>query len=254
MAPTLALQTTGKKFSTLNYAFHSEKGPRPNNEDCAGGSLSSDKTAVLLVVADGMGGHAHGEIASRMALEILTRRDAREVLRRPNEVLGWSIEQAHDWIRTEASADPARHGMGTTVVAVVISNGEAVVAHVGDSRAMQFRLPMVRRLTRDHLFAIDVLGIDENRAKYEENGNVLSQALGVDERISVTVNRFDAISGDYILLCSDGVSEHVIEPQIADLIAHFGPNRLDQAAKSIVRAALDNGSKDNCSVALARIP
>ena len=125
------------------------------------------------------------------------------------------------------------------------------MGHVGDSRALQFRDDAVRRLTRDHLYAIDVLGEEENRAKHHPKGNVLSQALGVTGGVAPTLQRFDLAAGDTLLLCTDGVSECVSEPLMR---AALEEDELAGAAALVVRHALAGGSRDNCTVALARVP
>jgi protein phosphatase len=126
-----------------------------------------------------------------------------------------------------------------------------IVAHAGDSRALQFRPPYVRRLTRDHLHVVDVLGLAENKAKHHPQGHVLSQALGVTGPIQPDVNRFSLAAGDYVLLCSDGVSEFVNEVEMCDLLTR---RPLPEGAGAIVELAIRKGSTDNCSVVAAVIP
>jgi PPM family protein phosphatase len=205
----------------------------------------------LFVVADGMGGHAGGEIASHLALETVLE-TFRDCGFDPTEaLLADALHSAHERIQREAGRDDSKSGMGTTLVAAALREGAVWVAHIGDSRALQFRAPCVRRLTQDHLFAVDILGISENRAKLHPHGNVLSQALGSDCRIAPAINHFDLASGDIVLLCSDGVSEWVSEPLMWHLLAE---HTLDDAIHEIVQAALSNGSRDNCTALAAAVP
>ena len=278
------------RFEPTHLAWHTEAGRRANNEDFCATALGADGRSALLVVADGMGGHAAGEVASRLAGEWLlnafsagqlqTASDANvgeETARaRSAAHLKTLVFEAHEAVLSASRADNTRSGMGTTVVAALVlapeegENAAVVVAHVGDSRAFQFRAGNVRRLTRDHLFAIDVLGVAENRAKNHPQGNVLSQALGNDGDFEPSVNCFDLRAGDFLLLCSDGVSECVPEPQMNALLGQFFGSAvpdfssapldeanalpLPRAAAALVQRALDNNSRDNCTVALALVP
>ena len=236
---------------TVSVSIHSEAGTRPNNEDKVGYYAAPDGSGVLLALADGMGGHACGEIASQRAMDVLLKMFEKYQFSDVEKLMQDAIYTAHERIQRDAAQDEHKEGMGTTIVAAVLLQNEVVVGHVGDSRALQFRLPYVRRLTRDHLYAIDVLDVEESQAKHHAQGNVLSQALGIAGEIKPTLNRFDACPGDIIVLCSDGVSECVIEPHMAQLLEGAF---LPQSAANIVRAALANGSRDNCSVVAAQFP
>jgi protein phosphatase len=239
------------KLTRSHIAWHTEKGRRANNEDCCGFHLAPDGSAGLLVVADGMGGAASGEVASQMALDILLHNFERQGFSQTPELLGSALLEAHARIQIEADNGASeKSGMGTTAVAVVIRKGEVIVGHIGDSRAFQFRLPLVRRLTQDHLFAIDVLGVAENQAKHHPQGNVLSQALGVEGAIRPAVHRFDAQAGDYFVLCSDGVSEHVDEPTMSACLTEAD---LQSGAVAMAQRAIAAGSRDNCTVMIANI-
>ncbi len=229
----------------------SDKGVRKNNEDQYGVYASEDGNAMLLVLADGMGGHSCGEVASEWAVNILIKMFEKHQFGDSGKLLEDAIVSAHERIFLEASKDDRKYGMGTTIVAAVLRPGEVLISHVGDSRALQFRDIYVKRLTRDHLYAIDVLECDEAQAKSHPQGNVLSQALGIDGSIKPSLNSFTTETGDYILLCSDGVSEHVPEPLMASIIRE---QPFDLAAQTIAKRAIENGSKDNCTVVLARMP
>ena len=231
-------------------SIHSEAGKRANNEDQVGFYAAPDGSGVLLVLADGMGGHACGEVASQRAIDVLLKMFEKYQFDDVEKLMQEAIYTAHERIQRDAAQDEHKEGMGTTIVTAALLQNEVVVGHVGDSRALQFRLPFVRRLTRDHLYATDVLEVEESQAKHHAKGNVLSQALGIAGPITPTLNRFDACPGDIIVLCSDGVSECVMEPHMAQLLAGA---HLPQSAQSIVHAALANGSRDNCSVVAARV-
>lgn len=290
---------------------HSEAGIRRNNEDYCGFQLAPGGRVALLVLSDGMGGHASGEVASRAATEFLLDAFARhfgvetaepgtravcggdprfaggagkidpfgETIPEPyipgstvsapglqgagasdmasfEATFAEAIVAAHEAIHAEAARDSAKEGMGATLVAVLAGPGRIVVAHVGDSRAVQFREDRVRRLTRDHLFVVDALGLTENVAKRHPQGNILSQALGARDPIQPTLGAFDAAPGDQILLCSDGVSEVIGEQEMFDLLLRAGGPGGDPAgcARALVAAALAAGSRDNCTALVATLP
>lgn len=239
------------KISVEDINSYSDKGVRKNNEDQYGVYLAEDGSAALLVIADGMGGHSCGEVASEWAVNVIVKMFEKYKFDDAEKLLEDSIISAHERIQRDAAGDERKEGMGTTVVAAVLRGKEVLIGHVGDSRAILFRMPYVRRLTRDHLFAIDVLGCDEGQAKRHAQGNVLSQALGVDGTVKPVINRFDVQSGDVIVLCTDGVSECVTELEMGTTI---DGQPFDILASGLVQTALANKSRDNCTVVAARIP
>ena len=236
------------KLTSNAIAWRTDTGRRPGNEDCCGYHLADNRTAGVLVVADGMGGHASGEVASQMAVSAVLGAFQQHGFDDAETLLSHAILAAHRHIAQEAAQHEGKRGMGTTIVAAVLREGEVIVGHIGDSRALQFRLPHVRRLTRDHLFAIDVLGVPENLAKHHENGNVLSQALGSEGEITPSLNRFDIASGDVLVLCTDGISECVDEMKMAQILQQHKPAR---AAEELIKCALERGSLDNCTALCA---
>lgn len=240
-------------FSQSNVAWHTEVGRRKNNEDDCAVQIAGDGSACLLVVADGMGGHQSGEIASRTAVTSLVDAFNNTENFAPQDdfqsTLQSTILSAHNAIQSQSAREADKEGMGTTVVTALMRQDQVLIGHIGDSRALQFRDGNVRRLTRDHLFAVDVLDVDENKAKFHPQGNVLSQALGTGE-IEPSINNFDLQEGDFVVLCTDGVSEYVSEPQMYQALLL---PELSQAASQIVSLALQSGSRDNCTVVVARV-
>jgi PPM family protein phosphatase len=240
------------KFSPDQIAMHTSAGVRKNNQDFCGFLVAPDGSAALMVLADGMGGHRCGEVASQLATDtLLTHFEQQGFAADAAGQLREGILEAHERIAREAEADPGKQGMGTTVVATVLRPGELTVAHVGDSRALQFRAPNVRRLTRDHLYVVDVLGLEENVAKTHPQGHILAQALGVGGDLEPTISQFDLAPGDRILLCCDGVSEYLNEAELGRLLLQLP---LRDAVVRIVEAALANQSRDNCTALAAAIP
>ncbi len=245
------MSTRAALLNSDMFAAHTEPGLRETNEDATSILIAGDGTAALIVVADGMGGQAHGETASKIATTVFETFFAEVGFGTPAESLDEAMEIAQSAIVEAAKKDPKKAGMGTTVVAAIITANTVYVAHVGDSRALQFRGDVVRRLTRDHLFVIDTLGIPENKAKSHRMGNVLSQVVGSEDGIRPTISEFDLQPNDSILLVSDGVSEKVGEDRMYRILSTLPPR---SAARELVDAALRSGSRDNCTVVVARIP
>ncbi len=245
-------------WNSADIALCTDQGKRNNNEDC-GGYFPSENTstpALIMCLADGMGGHASGEIASKMAVDHLLSIFRDQGFAQAQTLLEQAIYQAHDLIRSAAEANNQHGDMGTTIAALIVLDNQLIIGHVGDSRAYHFRPhkqgTYVRRLTQDHLYLVDMLGMEETQAKFNEQGNVLSQALGMRNPIRVPIVTFtDFVPGDVLLLCSDGVSEVVSEPLMA---AFLTQTNLNKAAHEIVSTAISLGSQDNCTVAVLRIP
>lgn len=232
------------------FAFHTSQGPRKNNEDNAASVVAADKKGLMMVVADGMGGAACGEVASSIAVQTLVKTFEADGFTDPQAALLYAIDTAHGRIVDEAFARPEAQGMGTTVVCFVVIPGCLWVANVGDSRAMQFRKNMVRRLTPDHLYVVEALGIPENRGKDHPKGHVLSQALGVSDYVGPTIKSYDIEQGDWVVATSDGVTDVLNEPDIYKL-TKASPA---QFSKDAVEAAINAGTRDNCTVAAAIVP
>lgn len=250
-APETATLKSAVFYSASNIAWHTEAGRRANNEDSCAFQIAPGGGAALVVVADGMGGHASGEVASRLAVDRLLEAWARDGFRASSAAFSQTLQSIHDEILRTAANESGLHGMGTTLVAALLHAEGVLIGHVGDSRALQFRGTLVRRLTRDHLYVVDALGVPENRAKEHPQGHMLSQALGASGSVAPDVAQFEAQAGDLILLCTDGVSESVPEPQMHAVLQG---DDLSACAAVLVRRALENGSRDNCTVAIARVP
>lgn len=220
------------------------------------------ETAYGLIVADGMGGHAAGEVASQMALRTIVER----VLATPDWIMNDSashadkieqrmverIAQADEAVRDEASRNPGRAGMGTTLTVAVSSGSHLLIAHVGDSRAYLFRDGNLHRLTRDQSLAqalVDQGIISQEQAGTHRMRHVLLQALG-GGNIAAEVRHVTLKSGDRLLLCTDGLTEMVSEPTIQEILE--AADSVDAACDALVNSALAAGGRDNVTVVLAR--
>jgi protein phosphatase len=214
----------------------------------------------VYAVADGMGGHAAGEIASKLAIETL-----REVLRRNVEASdGMSVDQAAEWLRgavVEANRricdsirlHEERRGMGTTVVALVHSGREAIVGHVGDSRLYLLRGDELVRMTSDHSWVNEQvkLGLmNDDAAQRHPMRNIVTRALGSRPEVVVDLATVEVQPGDVFLLCSDGLNTMLSDDQI---LAVMGRHRNDPeaACRALIQEANRHGGEDNVTVVVA---
>ena len=237
---------------------------RTNNEDC----YKIVEPLQLFVLSDGMGGEAHGEIASAMAVETVVNHcldiesnPAARVIGRvePNwsartKRLSTAVHLANKNIFKSAEENPDRHGMGATLTAAWIDGAKLSIAHVGDSRAYLLRSGSLLQLTRDHsLVAEQVRRGILTVAEAEESNmqSVLLRALGAQAAIEVDAEEHILFPRDVLLLCSDGLTRLVTEPEIAGTLqAETDPAR---AAEKLVALANERGGPDNISVVTVRL-
>ena len=206
---------------------------RSGNEDSlaieAPTSSRAQAFGTLLVVSDGMGGHAAGEVASRIAVETISAAYYRQrsASRQPIvEALAAAVGEANAAIFGDAERNPERSGMGCTVVAVAVRGDDLVVAHVGDSRVYLARGGRIRRLTRDHSWVarqVDAGILTPEQAEHHPHRSLLTRALGREATVQVDVARHDLAVGDVVVLCSDGLTSVVRDSEIADLATKLPP-------------------------------
>ena len=236
---------------------------RSHNEDC----FEIDPVHQLFVVADGMGGHSHGEIASRIAVQairecIATPGDGSaeapgagpEGVGRQGDRIRTAIRTAHDRVLKAIRQDGSLHGMGTTVVGMVLEGDIMAVAHVGDSRAYRLRDGKFELLTQDHTWVNEqvVAGfLTEEQARVHPLKNVVTRALGGDSEVEVDVREWPVQVGDLFLLCSDGLTTMLSDPEILERLRPGA--RMEEICSRLVRDANARGGFDNISVVLLRI-
>jgi protein phosphatase len=238
---------------------------RSHNED----SFEIDRDHELFVVADGMGGHSHGEVASRMAVETIrefVRRAEEETdetwpfaydagLQRHSNVLRAAVTLAHDQVLSAIRRDGKLHGMGTTVVSCLVRDATAAVAHVGDSRAYRLHGGELELLTQDHTWVNEqvVAGyLSQEQARDHPLKNVVTRALGGESEVSVDVKEVPLAPGDTLLLCSDGLTTMLDDGEIAKLLEAHARGALNGACEHLVAAANERGGHDNVTVVLLR--
>ncbi len=208
-------------------------------------------------VADGMGGHAGGKRASEEAARVILESVAAGLASGTDGALRLkqAIEEANRKIWTLPQTEPALHGLGTTVAALLVENDVAHVAHVGDSRVYCIRDGQIEALTRDHSYLNDLAarGVELTdaamRARYE---SVLTRALGVAPTVDVELARRPLRHGDTFALCSDGVYRVVSAERLAALIAAGGDD-LTAVCDAIIDGANAGGGPDNCTIVLLRV-
>jgi protein phosphatase len=202
----------------------------------------------LFAIADGMGGHSAGEVASETAVKTISDGAAQASSEDPRS-LARLLNNANAAIYTKAQSDSALRGMGTTCTLVMTGEGVAHLAHVGDSRAYRLRGGDIEQLTDDHTLVGRMMRegqISPEEAQHHPQRNVITNALGLDSTIAVDLREIEARAGDRLLLCSDGLSSMVSDADIAS--AANAAEDPQQAAEALVELALEAGGEDNITV------
>ncbi len=219
----------------------------------SGAGQLSDK-GTLLVVADGMGGHSAGEVASQMAADVVSRLyyDSRE---EPGAALKAAVEEANRRIHSAAAADESKHGMGTTCTALALCRGTAYAAHVGDSRLYMMRAGQLYQLSEDHSAVNEMVKmgiITKEQARTHEDKNVILRALGTSPEVEVsTVEPFGIREADQFLLCSDGLYDLVPDDEISAILAEA--EDVHAAGERLIALARERGGHDNITVGIIAI-
>ena len=227
---------------TITYGAVTHVGQvRTGNED----SLLADNNVFM--VADGMGGHNAGEVASLMAVEHL-REAASGIIAETDLVQ--ALVHANEVIYAESMTNHLHHGMGTTLAAmVVLDNNNIVVAHVGDSRVYMWHEKALTRLSKDHSYVQEL--VDEGIVSIEEarthpRRNIVTRALGIDAEVDVEANTFPVTVGAWYVLCSDGLVDEISDADIAKVLERCTTPH--EASQALVDAANAAGGRDNITV------
>jgi len=234
---------------------------RASNED----NFDYDERLGIFVVCDGMGGHAAGEVASRIAVDTVlsyfrkhqpaaTQSPAPDDAPIGARMLAEAVKQANDAILEYAEAHKNTSGMGTTLVAARFADGNVSIANVGDSRIYLLREGELLQLTEDHSLVMEqvrrgMLSLDE--AKRSSAQNIITRALGTDDTTLPDLGEFPAQSGDILLLATDGVLRHVTDQEIRDILLQI-PS-LKAACKTLIDLANEGGGDDNSTCVLVRL-
>ena len=208
----------------------------------------------LLIVADGMGGHSAGEVASQMAAD-LVKRLYYETPGEPEDALRRAVEEANRRIHEAAAEDSAKHGMGTTCTAMALRGDHGLAAHVGDSRLYMLRAGQLYQLSEDHSAVNEMvkLGlITKDEARTHEDKNVILRALGTSPEVEVSmIEPFRVREGDQYLLCSDGLYDLVLDEEIAAALTES--KDIHAAGERLIALAKERGGHDNITVGILAI-
>jgi protein phosphatase len=237
---------------------------REHNEDAIG----SDADIGLMVLADGMGGYNAGEVASGIAVQIVSELaavgagreerddiDPHSGMMRQSIVLRDAVYRANKIIYQTAQSQTNCEGMGTTIVACMFYDNKISIAHVGDSRAYRLRGGELEQVTLDHSLLQELVDrgfYSAEEAQRSTNRNYVTRALGVEPTVEVEVHEHEVLPGDIYLLCSDGLPDMVEDDDIHLTISTFNDS-LDVVGQQLVDMANDHGGRDNVSVMLAQV-
>ncbi|HEY5657057.1 MAG TPA: Stp1/IreP family PP2C-type Ser/Thr phosphatase [Myxococcota bacterium] len=223
-------------------------------------SVNEDSYALapelgLYVVADGMGGHTAGKLASKLASEgaVNALRQLAQVNASLTEKLRYCVASANRDIFETAQAKPELAGMGTTLVALLAGPGRIALAHVGDSRAYLIRGGLIRRLTDDHSLVAELVRrreITESAARGHPHRHVLTRALGVRRTVEADLAELTPATDDLVVMCSDGLTGHLHDEEIAEIALR--DSDLAAACAQLIELANARGGEDNITVTLVR--
>jgi len=204
-------------------------------------------------VADGMGGHLAGEVASALAADIFAHKMRDKFAPMPDR-LHRAVLAANSAIFERASANRTMSGMGTTITALAVEDGIAYIAQVGDSRAYLLRNRIMERVTTDHTLVEELVNkgiITPKEARLHPKRNIITRALGTSDRVAVDMIQIPLQEGDRFFLCSDGLSGYVEDHDIAEMLN--SRMRQENKVKELVKSALDAGGRDNITAMLVEI-
>ena len=252
---------SGSIIEVANVSDTGQK--RPHNED----SAVTDTSLGLAVVADGMGGYKAGEVASAIAAQLILDEvrstlpaakssaiDSESGVSAASVVIRDAVVKANERVFRTAQDVPQCQGMGTTVVVVFYCGDKVSIAHVGDSRVYRLRGDEFKQITNDHSLVQELVDrgfFTPEEAAENTPKNLVTRALGIEEKVEVDVQEQDSAPGEIYLLCSDGLNDMVDDEEIHLTLSKYSAN-LVEAASELVRLANEKGGKDNISVVLVR--
>jgi len=214
---------------------------------------------ALLLVADGMGGHQAGDVASQMTVDGMAPQLGKSLTGKPlydspsiELLLKAAVQGVNASVWEEAKKIEYR-GMGTTLTAAVIHGSDLIMANAGDSRGYLLRDGSLGRITRDHSWVeqqVEAGLLSHEEADRHPNRNIITRAIGIAETVEVDIFREELREGDVVVMCSDGLYSLVTDPEIANTVGEAGPSK---ACNALVKMANDRGGHDNITVVIARV-
>ncbi len=239
----------------MRYAVKSDRGlVREINEDSFNVIAGYPGVPAAFIIADGMGGHNSGEVASRMAVDFVTN----YFLQHPEELssaeripaaLGTAIEKANSVLFDQSNEAGSNHGMGTTFIAAVAFDNMFYIGHVGDSRVYSIKDGVIERITTDHSYIEELIrqgSLSREEAENHPGRNLITRALGSSSDIQVDIYSCPYKNGDAFLLCTDGLTNMVCENNIKDII--LACDDPEATCDELIRLANAEGGDDNTTV------
>lgn len=220
---------------------------RPINEDSY--ILSSYPNGYLCLIADGMGGHAAGEVASKIAAEGFAQALQEETRPLSEEIIDELVQKVNHAIYQKSKEDIALSGMGTTLSLAVIKDHTVFLAHIGDSRIYLWQKGKLRQLTKDHTLAAELLRlgeISEKQALTSSYRHMLTRSLGVDSQVKVDIETFALLPNDRLLLCTDGLYNYLTDRELTKYLSKNLP--VTKLCEKLTAKALQEGGSDNITV------
>ena len=210
----------------------------------------------ILIVADGMGGHKAGEVASELAVNAVLESIKQNGSKDKITIIEEAIAKANEKVLNMATSDEKFKGMGTTLVVATLENDILYVANVGDSRLYLIDNDDIRQITRDHSLVQEMVSLgelDKESDRTHARKNVITRAIGVNEKIIADFFEVDISENTKILLCSDGLSNMVEDSQINDIVKECAGKTLEDTVHKLIDIANENGGLDNIAVVLAQV-
>lgn len=245
---------------SIEFASLSDRGRvRLNNEDSYGQFVPEtaaefEERGAVFVVADGMGGHRGGEIASRIAVRTILAFYTADASGDRSQALARAFHEANQTIIQEAVADSTLFGMGTTCTALALQAGRAYLAHVGDSRCYMLRQGNIRQVTSDHSIVGEMVRsgiISDEDARTHPKRNVITRSLGAQPDVATeTPESIELQAGDTFLLCSDGLTAYLSDIDLSEVLSTLMP---EEACKKLIKMANEQGGRDNITAQVVTV-
>ncbi|MDD4297426.1 MAG: Stp1/IreP family PP2C-type Ser/Thr phosphatase [Ruminiclostridium sp.] len=243
----------------MDYAALSDKGIiREQNEDFWNIVLDNKGNPIAFIIADGMGGHKAGDVASRMAVEIISQEICRslETINSSTVIafLENAVNLANDEIYKYSLLNLNGTGIGTTLTLGLIHNGKITIAHIGDSRFYLIRGGAIQSMTRDHSFVGELVEkgvLDQEEARNHPLRNQITRALGYEKNIEIDFYNIDVKKGDMYLFCTDGLTVKVSSDELLTMLEQ--EKDLDITLKNMVELANQRGGDDNITAIIVKI-
>lgn len=244
-----------ERGENMKYVYRTDRGKVRNHNEDNGGVYENQSDQILAVVADGMGGHLAGDVASKMTTDLLKEYWQQvDKIESPDIAEQWldeKIKSINEDIFQYAKDNPECQGMGTTVVASICTDQFLTIAHIGDSRGYLLNGDGFRQLTDDHSLVNELVKsgqISKQDAEHHPRKNVLLRALGTEQNVSIDTMTIGFEPGDSLLLCSDGLTNKVTDEELHQMLV--SDVSLEYKAEQLINLANEKGGEDNISLAI----